>query len=402
MVSRALLQDAAWYALAKGSAGVLGIVTVVFLVRHSGEAAYARYSLAAAAALAVAQWSSGWLYHGIMRYGAQAQSPATASHTRAPIALLLALSLVAAAPLGWGMLAAAQLTEYALVTLGFAAALGWFSLTLGTWQVRLKVARAAAIDGTRAAVSVALILAAALVFPANLAWLLAASALAYLVACVGQQQWFKGDLQRVPWALYWRYGAPLAVWMGLFAVSPFIDRLLLVQLMSDSAAGSYAAAADFVSRAYALLLFPLALASHGRAVKAQDEQSPEAARAIVWRTLRLQACLLLASLPLAWGLGPLLIRGILGTTANASPLFLTTLAASAGLWQLCLLLQKPLELKERTLWLPALMLVALAVQIATGALLIPSWGMQGAALASASGAMAYAFLCLALDRRHDV
>lgn len=380
---RALLKDAAWYTFAKGAAGLIGIAIVVFLVRNIGKENYAVYSAACAAALAVAQWSSGWIYHGVMRYGARTDT--VLSTQKSTIGLLL-ISLAVCAPLGVGLLATARLQSLWWPMLLMAAAISAYSLLLGVYQVQLRSGALTVAEVCRSAAALAMLAVCVLNAPNNISLLLLVSGIAYLSPLLFKQVPLPS---KIPYKAYWTYGAPLALWMGFYALSPFIDRMLLIRLLGDGEAGRYAAVADLVTRAYALLLFPLALASHGHAVKAHDNQSATHAFTLLKRVLKLQMLLIAVSLPLAVLIGPWIVDRVLGNAMQADGWLLASIALAAGCWQLSMLVHKPLELAERTRLMPLLMSGALVVQLVAGYILIPKFGGTGAAAASAIAALCY-------------
>jgi O-antigen/teichoic acid export membrane protein len=422
--------DAAWYTAAKLASGLGSLLLVAWLAHALSPADYALQSLAIAGATALSQWGCGWIYHGVMRFGGQGTGLTQAFPS---VLRAAALSMLACAPVAlvlWWWAGLSRLMAPALV---MAFGLAWASVLLGAWQVQLQARQVAQYELAR--IGGMLAVCAALVFvpwPAATPLVLlllwgyalaqAATALYFSgsrwsrpaispaaansaptqhPANVGSGYPPAANLPASPNYRQWlRYGGPLAAWMGLFAMLAFLERSALLHLQSPAVAGQYASVCDVVVRGYALLLFPLTLATHGRAVQAQDAGGSRAAAPLLLRSLGWQLVACALSLPVLYWLGPWLVQRLLSQSVSGD--LLVVIGLGAGLWQLALLVQKPLELAQRTALMACLMLLALLLEAALLWVLVPQHGVWAVAWANAGVALAYIAACGAAGWRSTV
>lgn len=199
-----------------------------------------------------------------------------------------------------------------------------------------------------------------------------------------------------------RYGLPLTVTFALEFVIGTSDRILIEIFIGAAASGIYAVGYDVARSSLGLVMMVINLAAFPLALKAMHEKTDGELR----RQLSDNIILLLAvAVPAATGLALIadnLARVMLGAefAAGAARLMpwiaLATLLNGVKLYHF----DRSFHLREKTheqIWVAA---GAAAVSMGLNVLLIPAFGMVGAA---ASGVTAYAvaiFLSITLGRRH--
>lgn len=185
-------------------------------------------------------------------------------------------------------------------------------------------------------------------------------------------------------ARYLGYGLPLTAAFALQWIINGSDRLILSWLLNDAAAGLYSAGYDLSFQSLTLTLVIVNTAAYPLAVKALEQNGPEAARiqlrVIGEATLALAlagaACLIL--------LGPQIIVLVLGTEFqdSASSIFALVAMASALAGIKAYYFDFAFQLGHATKWQILSAGVAAVVNILLNLLLIPNFGIVGAAWAT--------------------
>jgi O-antigen/teichoic acid export membrane protein len=281
----------------------------------------------------------------------------------------------------------------------------WFELNLSLATARLKPGWYGKLLGSKAVIALAvgtLLAWIGLGAAAPLAGLLIAHMAAFLL--FGLVAW-RGVAPRWPEAALLsnqlRYGLPLTVTFALGWVVSGSDRLLLAWLMDERTVGVYAAGYDLVFQSLTLLLTIINTAAFPLAVTALERHGPDDARVQVAQNGEL-----IISAALAGGAG-LVVMGapivalLIGEAFRADALrILPWIAAASVLAGIkAYHFDIAFHLGRNSRWLLGTGAVAAASNLILNLLLIPAYGILGAAWATL-GAFAIALLTSAvLSRR---
>jgi O-antigen/teichoic acid export membrane protein len=179
--------------------------------------------------------------------------------------------------------------------------------------------------------------------------------------------------------------------MQLFLV---IDRALIQLYLGFELTGLYAGAYDIIMKLYALLYYPIAMATHPRIMQAWNRGDAVAARRTVYSALALQGLLfvpivtayaIVGDALLAW-----LVPGYATSIGNAA----VPLAIGGLLWQAALMVHKGLEMEGATRFMLAAMILALVTNTVVALLGLPRFGVIAAPFATIAAAACYVVLCL--------
>jgi O-antigen/teichoic acid export membrane protein len=181
-----------------------------------------------------------------------------------------------------------------------------------------------------------------------------------------------------------QYGVPLSLTVALAAVIFSSDRFLIAGFLGESAAGLYSVAVDFTSQTLTLLMMVISLAIFPLAVRAWEQHGREAAQ----EKMRSNAALLLAvGVPCVIGLtvlAPGISHCFLGQryrTAAAGIIPLVALGSFlAGLKAYHF--DAAFQFVHRTIIQVWIVLFAAGVNLGLNVVMIPRWGINGAAVAS--------------------
>jgi O-antigen/teichoic acid export membrane protein len=181
------------------------------------------------------------------------------------------------------------------------------------------------------------------------------------------------------------YGIPLSLTVALTAVIGTSDRFLIALFRGEDAAGLYSVAFDFTSQTLTLLMMVVYMAVFPLAVRAWEQQGPQAAR----EQMRANAALLLAvGVPCVVGislLAPGIARLFLGESFRAAAAQIMPLVALSALVAgiKAYHFDAAFQFVQRTLDQVWIVLVAAIINVALNLIAIPRWGINGSAAASA-------------------
>lgn len=196
----------------------------------------------------------------------------------------------------------------------------------------------------------------------------------------------------------WAFGWPLSLWLGISALTLYVDRFILGRVASGQVLGNYSSAADLVVRGFSMVAMPIILAAHPNLMTSHN-LGDRLRTSEMWRRWSGALLGILAGSVLAALLiGPLLVGLVLGhqTVSRGT---LVALAAGAALWQYALMAHKPLEMARRTRSMLVFSAVGLSVEVAVSVVLVQSLGPLGVALGLTAGALAYLACVFAGTRR---
>jgi O-antigen/teichoic acid export membrane protein len=399
-----MLTSIARYALARGFSGLINFAALALFTRLLDERQYGQYTLVLAGAALGYALLLQWLSQGVLRLASPYADRrgiflATVWHMFFPLGVLTAILLA------FGIGASAGWREGPLMAagVGLLLAQSWHDLNLNIATADQLPSRYGWLSALRAISSLAL---GAMAARAGLGatGVVAGVALGGLVSGVWAYQlaWrphrgAKPD-DELRHELF-HYGIPLAGAFVLAYIISAADRFLLAVLISPSAAGMYAPAYDLVLQAMASLMMVVTLGAYPLAVGAMESGDVEARD----RQFRRHITVLFAvALPAAAGIAILApsLSGILGPRFAPAARDLLPLLALAQLFagikgyyfDLSFQLGRNTRLQLATVAAGAL------VNIASNLLLIPRYGMVGAAYSTVAAYLAALALSWALGR----
>lgn len=190
-----------------------------------------------------------------------------------------------------------------------------------------------------------------------------------------------------------KYGSPLAVWIGLAAVYQTSDRVLLAWLASDQAAGEYTIIYDIASRGLLLPVTALSGAASSAILRSYNRGEHQSATLVNRTIVRVQCILILATSLFVIG-GAAIATQILEwfNVEHAAVAIVTFFAA--GIWTLSDTIQRErLGARDTGPLVKWIAYVALGGVVAN-IIFIPFFGMIAAAVVTFFSSSTYAMLVL--------
>jgi O-antigen/teichoic acid export membrane protein len=392
----------------------MGLLSVPVFIRIIGLDEYGRFAVIVPLLMAVAGASSGWLAQGILRFHpAAAERRRQVEFDRAVTRGILGSLLVTSIALG-GVLAGLHYSAFvSLTALAFCLSLLTYTVGLAKFQAQLKPTSVLRREIVRSI--------GGFLFPVMLVTiagrkqfelLLLGQAVAYTIGFVpslrrrNRSQRIGADISgatssysgREIVGQLWRFGWAVGLWLLLSQLLPVIDRWVIQRSTGYRSAGVYASLYEIAIRSFSFLMFPLTQAAHPRIMRSWNDGQVARAYEIIRSSIGYQAVIFLAVLVAVSVFAHRITAFILGFDDRTAARMLPLLIFGGFLWQLALLLHKPLEIMQRTGTMLAGMAAVVVLNFAASWLFIPRFGYEAAAYIFVLSACSYVAFTLCVTR----
>lgn len=384
-----LLRHSLYYLLARGLPGVLSFASLMLFTRLLTTEDFGRYSLVLAGSGLVHVMLFQWLQLVLGRF-----LPMHGNEPKRVLAPVFALFLMISVVVSSAGLILALVwpdpTWQALIALAVPLTLGqaWLQVDLTLASTQLAPARYGYLLGSKSLF--------ALVLGAGLAWLgwgaeaplvglLVGTVLAWLL--FGFCAW-RGITPRWPAPAelreYCAYGVPLAITFSLGWVIDSSDRMLLAWLIDESATGVYAAGYDLGQQSLGLMLVVINTAAYPLVIRQLTDHGEQAASHQLKHNGELIIALALAGAGGLVVLAPVIVDTVFGQSFRDDAItvlpWIAVAAAVAGIK--AFYLDIAFQLARQTRWQVYTSIVAAVANVLLNLLLIPRYGILGAAWAT--------------------
>lgn len=178
-----------------------------------------------------------------------------------------------------------------------------------------------------------------------------------------------------------RYGMPMCAWFFATQFYTIGDRILLKLLDSTSELGQYASFRDLATGCAGLLTMPLLMASHPIIMSMwKSNVDRSVIEQLMTRNLAILTILFVPIFVVIDLCGPELLVGLLGERYLLDRLTMILVVGSIFLGCLTMYVQKGLEVTGKTLQLAIVAIAAAVISFVGNMLVIPSYGVAGAAM----------------------
>jgi len=410
----ALLWDSLSYFGSKVVPGFMGLLSVPVFIRMIGLDEYGRFAVIVPLLMAVAGASSGWLAQGVLRFHPLTTDSRTRqvafdrAVTRGTIASVLVTSAVLAAVLA-GL---HYPLRTSLISVAFCFALLIYTVTLSKFQAKLQPGSVLRREVVRSIGGFVFpIVLIAVTGRKQFEFLLLGQAVAYTIALLPNRRSPASTNDNAADAVLpsdastgavirtlWRFGWAVALWLLLSQMLPVIDRWVILRFTSYTSAGMYASLYEIVIRSFSFLIFPLTQAAHPRIMRSWNEGQFAASYRTIRHSILTQFVIFIAVLGGVSVFAHRISKAIQGFDDPVAARMLPVLLVGGFLWQVALLLHKPLEIAQKTGVMLATMAAVVLVNAVACFLFIPRFGYQAACYIVAFSAFSYSAVTLCMTR----
>lgn len=388
---------------------VVGFGGVAILTRLMPTEMYGQYALALAAMHITAMAFHTWLDAAVARFHARADARGHLASHLATIYSSFAFVGTGVIILGGIALWAAPLNIELKTALGFGlAALTLRSiLAIGIESRRAagQVAAYSMFETANVLGGFALGIAILMATPLGAAGPIAGMALASLITLFFEfpsqaRKSATGKPRKRRAMLYFAYGLPVSISLVFEHLLSAGDRFLIAGLMNEAAVGIYAAGYGLADRTIDILFIWLGTAATPLMIRALEKEGPDAARRVAGQSARVMG---LIGFPAATGLALVaapLSTVMVGEEYRAGATLILPWIALAGLMKglMTYYFHESFILKRKTRWMAAIMGGAAVFNISLNLVLIPVFGIAGAAAATLVSYTLSLVACAAIGR----
>jgi len=413
----ALVWDSISYFASKVVPGFMGLISVPVFIRMIGMEQYGRFAVIVPLLMAVAGASSGWIAQGILRFhplatdGRQRKNVFDRAVRRGTVMSVLLTS----AALGALLVGMRYSFGTVLISLAFCSSLLAYTVSLAKFQANLQPTSVLWREIVRSVGG--LVLPVAIVELSG--WkrfelVILGQAIAYTIVLFPSVRPRKEANEEIPYLLrddhraasspddtirqLWHFGWALAFWLLLSQLFPVIDRWVIHRFAGYANAGVYASLYEVAVRSFSFLVFPLTQAAHPRIMRSWNEGKFSESYKIIRYSVISQLGIFVFVLGGVYLFSRPICRLILGFDSPAAARMLPILIVGGFLWQLALLLHKPMEIAKKTRAMLASMAAVVVVNVAACFLFIPRFGYSAAADVLVLSASCYIALTLVMTR----
>jgi len=383
------------------------LVIMIAGLRLLGKSVFGEYSLQFNSVMIISSLGIGWLQQAILRF-----LPGTAETESKGIYLFLALCsgvIVTIITILFGYfyfnLSGTDLATYAVFSFLFSL----FSVQLSLMQASFNPMMYALGESVYYLIAILLLLGGILFLGMNSSSVyFIAMMIALLIVEIafftisGKHQQFNvlSEPRKQQFLDFFSYGFTLTVWIMIATLYNYLDRFLIEHFQDYEKVGLYSAVYDLVFKVSGFLSLPVLLAYHPAIAHAWNGKDINHAKALIKKSIGWEAITLVVMFVILYlMLSPLFLFLFNINDAAVHDLFIP-LSLSAGLWQVVLLLQKPLEFGNKRKIMIAGIICALSLNAIMNCMLIPEYGFKAAAWTTLGCTTLYVVIVFFAVRRY--
>ena len=387
-LSKRLNYDSLLYFVGRLLPALLSFFSIAVFVQLLGEKTYGEYTLIMSVSLVIGNICGSWLTQAILRYQSDFLAKKTSKKFIYTINLCLIQSLFYSAIL---MVLVAYINfrtiEKVILSVLIVTSQIVYMVFFSQQQALMNTRKILVIETLRSiatcTIPIILILSTD---NKNYFLLLFGAIIGNLIGCIMAYPKFVNkimDIQKYHSSMLsgylWSYGWPMALWIGSATALNVIDRYIISWLVDVQSVGTYSAIYDVIYKSFNLLLTPILLAVHPMIMKEWNQGNKIGAKKLIERSILLQLSLSFIFIICFLGSAKWIVHFVIGRDDEVATMLVLPIALGATMWQLSMLLHKPLELEKRTKLMLIYVLIALLINILLNILLIPLFGYVAAA-----------------------
>ncbi|HEY1678535.1 MAG TPA: lipopolysaccharide biosynthesis protein [Candidatus Sulfotelmatobacter sp.] len=408
------LRDSLSYFGSKIVPGLMGLISVPIFIRLIGLDEYGRLAVIIPLLMAVAGAGSGWLAQGILRFHPlESDSPdAHLAFKRAVIRGAM-LSVIVTCFALCAILAGLRYSiATCLVATAFCLSLLSYTVLLSKLQAQLQPKSLLQREVVRSIGALVIPVAIVLIAGSKqFEFVLLGQAIAYTIAMLPGLRFLPQitleDTRPAPAHAFqsekiirrlWTFGWAVGLWLLLSQLLPVIDRWAIQRFAGFASAGVYASLYEISIRSFSFMVFPLTQAAHPRIMRAWNEGRFTESYMIIRHSITSQFAIFVVALVGGAAFARPLTRIILGIDDPVAVRMVPVLVVGGFLWQLALLLHKPLEIAQRTTSMLAGLAGVVVFNIISCLFFIPRFGYSAASYILMFSAGLYIVFTLCVTR----
>jgi len=380
-----LFKDTLFYTISKIIPGLTGLISVVLFFRLIGAEEYGKYSIIFSFTNLIAAFSFGWLNQSILRYRSTYSSSVK---ILSPISLgfilgtiLVIIFVIITSTFGFPAIFSNKHIIFLALSIGI------FNIIKSIFQSEERPNKVILITSYQSILMIICSIIILKLYDNSAESLILGISFGYLLPILPYSKLFsiniitKENIKKIN--PFFNYGLPLSLWLGISLSLNLLDRFFIEYYYGSSLMGSYAGFSEFVIRIFSIIIFPITLAVHPILInKWNKNKNIHEFFVKLFKASMIQILICLIMLIPVYFFKEdffyfiqIMIPGIDSSMKEIIiPIFI-----GGFLWQLALVLHKPLEIEERTLIMVVCIMFSLVANLIGNIFFLPKFGILATA-----------------------
>ena len=390
-----LFKDSLFYTISKIIPGLTGLISVVLFFRLIGAEEYGKYSIIFSFTNLIAAFSFGWLNQSILRYRSTYSSSVK---ILSPISLgfilgtiLVIIFVIITSTFGFPAIFSNKHIIFLALSIGI------FNIIKSIFQSEERPNKVILITSYQSILMIICSIIILKLYDNSAESLILGISFGYLLPILPYSKLFsiniitKENIKKIN--PFFNYGLPLSLWLGISLSLNLLDRFFIEYYYGSSLMGSYAGFSEFVIRIFSIIIFPITLAVHPILInKWNKNKNIHEFFVKLFKASMIQILICLIMLIPVYFFKEdffyfiqIMIPGIDSSMKEIIiPIFI-----GGFLWQLALVLHKPLEIEERTLIMVVCIMFSLVANLIGNIFFLPKFGILATAYTMVLSASIY-------------
>ena len=380
-----LFRDTIYYSISKIIPGLAGLISVVLFFRLIGAEEYGKYSIVFSFTNLIASFSFGWLNQSILRYRSIYSS---SKKILSPISLGFIIGIISAiifviitSAFGFPVIFSKKHIIFLALSIGI------FNIIKSTFQSDELPNKVILITSYQSILMIIFSIIILKLYDNSAESLILGISLGYLMPILPYSNFFsinvitEKNIKKIK--PFFNYGVPLSIWLGISLSLNLLDRYFIEYYYGSFLMGSYAGLSEFIIRIFSILIFPITLAVHPILMNKWNKNKNIHEFFIkLFKASMIQIIICLIMLiPLSFFNDEFfyLIQIMIPEVDTSMKEIMIPIFIGGFLWQLALVLHKPLEIEERTLIMVFCIMFSLVTNLIGNIFFLPKFGILATA-----------------------
>jgi O-antigen/teichoic acid export membrane protein len=391
-------KDSAIYLLSRIIPAILGYFTIILVVRFYGIESYGRFSYLLSICTVIASFSVGWFNQSYLRFNdllksKQFYQQATLFIQLIVISLLIVVSFFFL-----------EKANYLIIFI-MSFSISFYLFIRTEKQASFEKKKIVWIELIKSAIYFSFPLILYFIFDeGNFYFLLIGFILSNLglIFFKNKAASIKGiftlsNLAKKQVVRMMKFGLPISLWLAVMQSVNFIDRDFILNQLGEYELGLYASSSDILNKMYSFLIFPITLALHPLLVRHWKTNRVESFK-VIRNIVLLMTGAFLVFLLVVVIFKKQFLGLLLGGEVDSNGNFVIYIAIASFLWQLALIVQKPMEMSFKTSNMLILIIAAVSIHFLVVKFFIVKFGLVLVPISLGLSALIYNLMVLIYTR----
>ena len=383
-----LLTDSLKYSITKILPGIMGLISVVLIIKMIGTEEYGKYSILNSFIMTLTAFSGGWLNQSLLRYY-PGNNDRKKIENQAFLCIIISAALGIFILLGIYIIKRDSFFQHAntLLVIFFYVTVLLYQFQISLYRSQIRPSMVILISSIQSILALIMPLFFIYYFGSKVKYIILGLSIAYLVPNIKNLLFKIFSIQRIlqfkkaSYSLLFelfKFGWPLSIWLTISMALQFFDRYFINYYYDYNLTGVFAGFYDLVVRVYSIVIFPITMAVHPQMMSLWNKSKHSDAISILKIAMLIQV-LIFSSI---WIVVNLFFEEIsyilLWIFSDLNPQYfhlLIPMLVGGFIWQFALLIHKPMELNKKTHLMLISIAIALIINLFGNIVLLPKYGL---------------------------